>query len=392
MRKILAITTIRSDYDLMSGLYRLVDDDTEMDLKLIVAGAHLSPTYGNTVELIKKDGFEILMEIESLIDSDSQKSRLKTASIMLQNAVDVVTSWQPDLILYAGDREDVLVGGMLGTFLNIPTIHFFGGDHEKDGHTDTVIRHATSKLSTFHVVSIEQHKQRLIRMGESAHRVFVAGSIALDKFVLHRSGTLEETRRLLPESKNLDGYAMVIYHPVDQEKTNAGESFENILLTLKKLEIPAIVSYPNSDPGNHLIIEKITQYEKDPAFLFYKNLNRGTFLSLYKQAMFLIGNSSSGILEAASIPLGVINVGLRQMGRYCGDNVLFCENDRGDIENAVDLLRTKDFQSTVGSMKNPYGDGNSCQKVYEIIKTTDFYKLLRKIEDPLEFNKICTKD
>lgn len=386
MKKILAITTIRSDYDLMSGLYRLLDDDAEIDLKLLVAGAHLSATYGNTVELIRKDGFDILMEIESLIDSDSQKSRLKAASIMLQNAVDVVASWKPDMLLYAGDREDVLVGGMLGAFLNIPTIHFFGGDHEKDGHADTVIRHATSKLSTFHVVSIEQHKQRLIKMGESTDRIFVAGSIALDKFVLHSAATHQEVSQLLPKNKKLDGYAMVIYHPVDQEKNDAGIVFENILLTLKKQGIPAIVSYPNSDPGNHLIIEKIAQYEHDPAFWFYKNLNRETFLSLYKQARFLIGNSSSGLLEAASIPLGAINVGLRQRGRYCGSNVLFCENDKGDIENAVELLLTKDFQSNVATMKNPYGDGNSCQKVYELIKATDFGRMLKKIEDPLELN------
>jgi len=280
----------------------------------------------------------------------------------------------------------VLVGGMLGTFLNIPTIHFFGGDHEKDGHADTVIRHATSKLSTFHVVSIEQHKQRLLKMGEPANRIFVAGSIALDKFVLHRSGTIEETKRLLPGSKKLDGYAVVIYHPVDQEKADAGVSFENILLTLKKSGIPAIVSYPNSDPGNHLIIEKIAQYENDPAFWFYKNLNRETFLSLYKQARFLIGNSSSGILEAASIPLGVINVGLRQRGRYCGDNVLFCGNGKEGIEKSIEQILSNAFQENIATMKNPYGDGNSCSKVYEVIRTTDFRTLLKKIEDPLEMS------
>jgi len=179
---------------------------------------------------------------------------------------------------------------------------------------------------------------------------------------------------------------MVIYHPVDQEKADAGACFESILLALKKSGIPAIVSYPNSDPGNHLIIEKISQYENDPAFWFYKNLNRETFLSLYKQARFLIGNSSSGILEAASIPLGVINVGLRQKGRYCGDNVLFCDNSKDDIEKSVSKLLSTAFQKNIAEMKNPYGDGNSCEKVYELIRTTDFSKLLKKTEDPLEMN------
>jgi len=384
MRKILAITTIRSDYDLMSGLYRLLNDASDIDLKLLVAGAHLSATYGNTVELIKKDGFNILLEVENLIDANSQKSRLKTASILLQNSIDMVASWKPDLILYAGDREDVLIGGMLGVFLNIPTIHFFGGDHEKDGHADTIIRHATSKLSTFHVVSIEKHKQRLLRMGEPANRIFVAGSIALDKFVMHRSRTFEEIRMLLPEGKKLNGYAMVIYHPVDQEKEDAGIYLENILLALTKLEIPAVISYPNSDPGNHLIIDMIAKYESDPAFWFYKSLDRETFLSLYKNSKFLIGNSSSGILEAASIPLGVINVGLRQKGRYCGNNVLFCENGKEEIEKSIEKILSAILQNEIAEMKNPYGGGDSCNKVYKLIKMTNFSKFLKKTEDPLE--------
>ena len=384
MMKILAITTIRSDYDLMSGLYKLLDNDCEIDLKLLVAGAHLSEAFGKTVNLINSDGFEILAEIESLINADTRKSRLKTASIMLQNSVDIVAHWNPDLILYAGDREDVLVGGMLGTFLGIPTIHFFGGDHEKDGHTDTVIRHATSKLSTFHIVSIAEHRDRLIKMGEPIDRILVAGSIALDKFVRHNIDVSENIKDLIPRDKNLDGYAMVIYHPVDQEKENAGAYFENILLELKNAKIPAVISHPNSDPGNHLIAEMIAKYEHDVNFWFYKNLGRDHFLSLYKNARFLIGNSSSGILEAASIPLGVINVGMRQYGRYCGDNVIFCDSDRHSIALSLNKLLSPEFQKVVAKTKNPYGTGKSCQNVYEFIKTTDFKAKQLKIEDPLE--------
>lgn len=385
MKKILAISTIRSDYDLMSALYKLLNDDDDIDLKILVSGAHLSSNYGNTVNQIKNDGFDILVEIESLIDADTHKSRIKTASIMLQSSIDIVALWKPDLILYAGDREDVLVGGMLGTFLNIPTVHFFGGDHEQDGHADTVIRHATSKLSTFHVVSIEQHKQRLIKIGEPEKRIFVAGSIALDRFVRYSLSGQLEVSQLLPKEMTLQGYAMVIYHPVDNE--NPGICFENILLSLKKLGIPAVVSYPNSDPGNHLIVEKIKLYEHDPAFWVYKNLSRDIFLSLYKQAKFLIGNSSSGILEAASIPLGAINVGKRQQGRFCGSNVIFCDNDRPHIERTISLMMSASVKASIGAMKNPYGDGNSCSKVYDFIKETDFQGMLQKVEDPLEIRE-----
>ena len=383
-KKILAITAIRSDYDLMSGLYRLLDKDPDTDLQLLVAGAHLSAAYGNSVGLIKKDGFTILMEIESLISADSPKSRLKSASILLQNAIDVVARWQPELIIYAGDREDVLIGGLLGAFLAIPTVHFFGGDHSKDGHTDTVIRHATSKLSTFHVVSAEQHKQRLIKLGEAPERIAVTGSIALDKFIEASHAPAQDIHSIAPQGKQLDQYAMLIFHPVDQEKQQAAAIFEAILLTLKKSGIPAIVSYPNTDPGNHLIIEKIKQYEHAPHFWFYTNLERSTFLSLYRQARFLIGNSSSGILEAASIPLAVINVGLRQKGRYCEGNVLFCETGADAIEAAITQAISPEFQSSVKKINNPYGAGNSCTQAFTVLKTTDFAGMLKKTEDPLD--------
>ncbi|PRC91477.1 UDP-N-acetylglucosamine 2-epimerase [Solimicrobium silvestre] len=387
MKKILALTSIRSDYDLMSGLYELLNADPEIDLQLLVSGAHLSATFGTTVELIKKDGFKILIEIESLINADTQKSRLKTASILLQNAIDVVAGWQPDLILFAGDREDVLVGAMLGVFLAIPTVHFFGGDHEKDGHADTAVRHATSKLATFHVVSIEQHKQRLMKMGESAQRIAVVGSIALDKFVQLSSKKPIQPSTIFPPDKSLNNYALVIYHPIAEgryDTMRAGIIFSTILSTLKKMGIPAIVSYPNSDPGNHLIIEQILKHETDPDFWFYKNLERDVFLSLFKQAQFLIGNSSSGILEAASLPLSVINVGERQKGRYCGNNVVFCGNEASEIEQAVNLVMTPDFQASMMKGRNPYGDGNSCKTAYALIKSTDFNQILKKTEDPLE--------
>jgi len=384
MKKILALSSIRSDYDLMSGLYRLLASDPEIDFRVLVSGVHLSQSYGLSISHIRADNLEILAEIESLIDGDSLSSRLKTASIFLQCAIDIVANWAPDLILYAGDREDVLIGAMLGTYLRIPTIHFFGGDHEKDGHSDTMVRHAASKLSTAHVVSIEEHRNRLMAIGESPDRIFVAGSIALDKFITHRSDAGASLQNIIPSEKKLDNYAMVIFHPVDGEKDEAGKQFLSILQALDSKGIPACVSYPNSDPGNHSIINIIRRYEGRKGFWFYKNLDRDTFLSLYKKARFLIGNSSSGIQEAASIPIGVINVGMRQKGRYCGKNVIFCEAESTEIETAITKVLSKEFLEIVANIKNPYGDGNSCYRAYAYLKETDFWKLREKIEDPLD--------
>ncbi len=328
-------------------------------------------------------GTGLLGEIESLIDGDSPRSRLKSASILLQSAIDLVSNWNPDLILFAGDREDVLIGGMLGTYLRIPTVHFFGGDHEFDGHADTPIRHATSKLATAHVVSIEEHRQRLISMGEESSRIFVSGSIALDKFAQTKLMSKQELFARLPQGKSIEGYALLIYHPVDGEEHLAGVHFQNILLSLRELGVPVAGSYPNTDPGHSRIVDMIRRHEAEPDSWFFMNLDREWFLSLYKHARFIIGNSSSGILEAASIPLPAVNVGLRQKGRLAGDNVIFCDSDRTSIRDGITRALQPAFRENVARMKNLYGDGQSAIKAYNYIRRTDFSAMQLKTEDPL---------
>ncbi len=384
MKKILAITSIRSDYDLMSSLYRLLADDPEIEFKLLVSGAHLSPTYGQSVELIERDGFDILLAIETLIDANSRKSRLKTASLFLQNALDTVARYRPDIILLAGDREDVIMGALLGGFLEIPTIHFYGGDHVQDGHIDNPVRHATSKLATAHMVCLEEHRQRLVRMGESPERIFTIGSIALDRFVGHLCQSSEHLRQILGIRTGFDAFATLIFHPVAEEQECCHLIFDNILQALKSKGISTFVSAPNTDPGNKNILGVLERYRNDPAFYFYKNLDRDTFLSIYKNSRFLIGNSSSGILESASVPLPVINVGLRQQGRRANPNVIFCDTTLDAILAAIETATSNRFISGLRGIKNIYGDGQSARRAFEIIKTVDFRRLLYKKEDPLE--------
>jgi UDP-hydrolysing UDP-N-acetyl-D-glucosamine 2-epimerase len=367
----------------MSGVYKVLHEDPTVDFRLLVGGAHLSPRFGRSVQLVYREGLHVLGEIESLVDGDAPRSRLKTAAIFLQSAVDMVSNWNPDLIIFAGDREEVLVGGLLGTYLHIPTVHFFGGDHELDGHADTRIRHATSKLATAHVVAIEEHKRRLIAMGEEPERIFVCGSVALDKFVQVASLSNEELRSRMPSGKVLDGYALLIYHPVDGEEHLAGLHFESIVQALKAHRIPIVGSYPNSDPGNSAILEAIYRHEQEPGCWFFKNLDRQWFLSLYRGASFIIGNSSSGILEAASIPLPAINVGTRQRGRLAGENVIFCDSDREDIGRAIELASRPSFRESIARMQNPYGDGHSVLRAYDYLKRTDFQSMRPKVRDPL---------
>ena len=383
MRRLLGFTGIRSDYDLMSGLYRRLAAETAMDFKLIVGGAHLSKTYGYSLDLIRADGISVLATIESLIDSDSISSRLKSASIMLQSAVDIVAAWRPDVILYAGDREEVWIGALLGNYLEIPTVHFYGGDHTDSWHIDNPVRHATSKLSTFHVVPTEEHRQRLIAMGESDSRIRVLGSLALDNF---RSGETDAAGKAEEAGANseLGDYALVLFHPDPSENAVAGDICRDILLELGHAGLGAYVGYPNTDAANRGIIAMFSEFASEPRFRFHRALERSTFISLYKRARFIIGNSSSGIIEAASVPIPAINVGLRQRGRLAGRNVIFADTDRDSIRRAIATAQDPAFRASIADMLNPYGDGYSCARAYELIVNTDFSRLLHKTEDPLQ--------
>ena len=384
MRKILGITGIRSDYDLMSGLYRRLAREPGVDFKVLVGGAHLSKTYGYSVDLIRVDGISILAQIESLLDADSASARLKSASIMLHGASDVVAAWRPDVLLYAGDREEVWIGGLLGNYLDIPTIHFYGGDHTDSWHIDNPVRHATAKLSSFHMVAADEHKQRLIALGEQACRIRVVGSLALDNFF-----TPEVAERIafgtgpVPSWRSMGEYALMLFHPDPSEMAVAADMCRSILLELRQAGLGACVGYPNTDAANKGIIKVFSEFHNEPRFIFYPTLERTKFISLYKHARLIIGNSSSGIIEAASIPIPAVNVGQRQRGRLAGRNVIFVDADREAVRRGIAQALEPGFRTSLAGMSNPYGDGHSCDRAFDALMNLDFAKLLHKSEDPL---------
>jgi len=388
MKKILAFSSIRSDYDLMSPLYKLLDNDNDIDFKIIVSGAHLSHSFGYSIDQIKHDNFDILLEIETLLSSDTALSRVKSASILLQNSLETIAKYKPDLMIYAGDREDVLMYSMIGGYLNIPTIHVFAGDHVDDGYIDNPIRHATSKLSTAHFVTLEEHKKRLVRMGEDSNRVHVTGNISLDKFVDFIPLSKKKIQNCFLIKENFENFSLMIFHPVTEELDNVDIYFENILQNLLQRNINTFVSYPNVDPGNQKLLKVIEKYKDNKNFIFYKNLDRDIFMSIYKHSNFIIGNSSSGICESASLKIPAINVGLRQTGRFADRNVMFCSTDYDDIGKSIDKAVSLEFTNSLKNLQNSYGEGDSAKKAYQIIKTIDFKSMIAKVEDPLKVELI----
>lgn len=386
MKRILGMTSIRSDYDLMSGVYRRLARASDVDFKLLVSGAHLSRQFGYSVDLIRKDGLDVLAEVETLISGDSKASRLKTASGLLSSAIDLVRGYRPDMLIYAGDREDVLIGAMLGAFLDIPTAHFFGGDHATDGHVDNPVRHATSKLSTTHFVSIEEHSRRLVSIGEDPHRIHVIGSVALDKFVAEP--WLDCATTLAGISAKPHAYAghplaILIFHPIDQELLLAPDYVRGAVTALVEHGFHVLIGAPNADPGNTTLLEAIHLLARAPEVTFYGNASRMHFVNLMRHAKIMVGNSSAGLLEAASVNLPVINIGQRQRGRLCGRNVVFCDGDITSFRRALAQIQEDKFCETMRELVNPYGDGQSEARAVDLLKKIDFYALLRKKEDPL---------
>lgn len=379
--RILSITGNRADYDLMSYLYRYFNQDPDIEFGLVVTGGHLTANYGSSVEDIKKDGNHVAAEIEDILDSRYTGSRAKATGILIQSLTDAVRNFHPDILIAAGDREDVLAMAVVALYTQIPFLHFFAGDHEDSGHVDNLARHAASKIATAHFVSCEEHKNRLLAMGEEETRIYNIGSVALDKFKEEPVLSAEDVMKTLG-LQGFENYALLIYHP-PAEIVGENLEIEAILRTLAEKGIKTVVSYPNTDFNNHAILEKYALYKDNPNFFFYKNLERNLFVNLYRHAMFQIGNSSSGVLEAASIPIPVVNVGSRESGRGNTENVIFVPDYRKGLSEAIETAMSGEYRESIKNIKNIFGDGISSKRAWELIKKVDFTRIILKKYDPL---------
>ena len=365
-RLILGVTGIRSDYDIMSSVYKAVDADDRLDLQVLVTGAHLSDAYGRTVEEIRSDGFVIADEVESLINGDQDTSRVKGLAIQLQGMVQSVARIQPDMLLVLGDREESITTALLGAYLNIPVAHVAGGDRVI-GNVDDQVRHAVTKLAHIHFPTNEESKQRILGLGEQEFRVFNLGNPGLDRLLqvpeLDDNSLSDRVGFQISEDEPL---IMVIQHVISTEIDNAYQQMRTTLEAVEVLDVNTVIIYPNSDAGGQQIIQAISEFEGLPNIHTAKNIPRFEFVNLMRRASCLLGNSSAGILEAPLLKLPVVNVGNRQKGRLHAENVTFVPHDKDDIIKAVQrALSDLKYLEEVRRCKNPYGDGNSSTKIAE---------------------------
>jgi GDP/UDP-N,N'-diacetylbacillosamine 2-epimerase (hydrolysing) len=379
-RKILGVTGIRSEYDIMSSVFNAISSHQNLNLQLVVTGAHLSEAYGETINEIKRDGFEIVDEIESLINGDRDSSRASGLAIQLQGLIQTVARIRPDILLVLGDREESITTALVGTYLNIPVIHIGGGDRVI-GNADDQIRHAVTKLAHLHLVTNKESEQRVLQLGEQAFRVFNVGNPGLDRFFSMPQLTLPELSKSInfhiDENEPL---LLLIQHPLSTEIEHAYKQMKISLEAISDLGIKTILSYPNSDAGSQQMIRAIQEFESLPNLFVAKNIPRLEFINLLRRTTCLLGNSSAGILEAPLLKIPVVNIGNRQKGRLHANNVQFVPHNKSQIISAIkQAVFDKNYRDTVYNCENPYGDGQSSKRIADIIATVSLdEKLLIK--------------
>jgi UDP-hydrolysing UDP-N-acetyl-D-glucosamine 2-epimerase len=394
-RRIGVVTTSRADYSHLYWPLKELAANPKVNLGLFTLGAHHSPEFGHTINEIVRDGFPIVSRIECLLSSDSDTGMAKTIGLAMLGLADALTAWRPDLLLLIADRYEMLAPASVALALRIPVAHIEGGEISQ-GAIDDAVRNALTKLAHIHFTSTETARRRVIAMGEEPWRVHHAGAPSLDHLTrskLHSRAELEARLSSLAghEVKIQKPTVLVAFHPVTilKETTAEAEEFFAALETLDK-NVQLFFVYPNADAGSRALIDLTTALKKHRASLgdgqeteVFVNLDPITYWSLMSQVDLMIGNSSSGIMEAASFALPVVNVGIRQQGRERARNIIDVAAARLEITAAIQKALSKDFRATLAGMENPYGNGTAADKIAAVLATVDLNNLLIKAPTPL---------
>ena len=364
-RTIAVITTSRADYGHLYWPLRDLSNHESVDLRIIALGPHLSPEFGNTIQEIEKDGFQIASRVECLLSSDTDVGMAKTIGLATLSLADLLGQMRPDLLLLIADRYEMLAPACVALALRIPIAHIEGGE-VSEGAIDDAVRNALTKMSHIHFTSTFAARERVIAMGEEEWRVHRSGAPSLDHLRRRLLLTREEVERKL----GLDlrqPTILVVYHPVTIARDTLQEA-DTLFEALASLPDQLLFCYPNADAGSRGLIERTKSFLADGARgKIFTNLDAVTYWSLLRHVDMLVGNSSSGIMETASFSLPTINVGLRQQGRERARNVL--DADPAAIVEAVTKARTSEFRRSLHGMTNPYGDGYSSDTIVKVLTT-----------------------
>ena len=380
-RRIGVVTTSRADYSHLYWPLRELAARADVELGVLALGPHLSPEFGTTIREIERDGFPIVARIECLLSSDTDTGMAKTLGLAILSLADALTAWRPDLLLLTADRYEMLAPAAVALTLRIPIAHIEGGEVSQ-GAIDDQVRNALTKMAHLHFTSTELARQRVIAMGEEPGRVHRAGAPSLDH--LRRSKLLDrsdlETRLdLRLKSPSI----LAAWHPVTIVRDTNSEA-DAFFSALTQASGQLSFVYPNTDAGSYALIERTRSLAATRADThIFVNLDAPTYWSLLGQVDAMIGNSSSGIMEAASFGLPVVNVGMRQQGRERPRNVIDVTADANAISDALKQALDPAFRAELRGMVNPYGDGTAAEIIARVLAETPLERLLIKEPAPI---------
>lgn len=382
MRRIAVVTTSRADYGHLYWPMRDIQAHPELTLDLIVMGAHLSETFGETIDVIRADGFEITAALDCLDPEDSDEGMARTIAEATAKLTPVLAKLRPDLLLLIADRYEMLAPASVALALRIPIAHIEGGDIS-EGAVDDAVRNALTKLSHLHFTPTDEARRRVLSMGEESWRVTRSGAPSLDHLLrstLPDRSTLESTLG----QKLTDRVCVVAYHPVTLQEDTTGEA-DALFDALSTWDGQIVFCFPNADVGSSVLVDSTHDFCRDRGSArLYVNLDHLTYWALLKHACVMVGNSSSGIMEAPSLQLPCVDIGLRQQGRTRAGNIIHCDPNGADIVTAMRRAVSEEFKAIVGNIQNPYGDGRASERIVQgIVDAPDAQVLLMKHALPL---------
>lgn len=389
MKTVCVITATRAEYGLLKNIIKLIEEDKELELMLVVTGTHLSKDFGYTVTEIREDKLPISAEIDILEEENGSIGVSKTMGKAFYKFSDFFKNYKSDMLVVLGDRYELLPICACAMNEQIPIAHLCGGE-TTEGAIDDVIRHCITKMSYLHFVSCETYRKRVIQLGEEPERVFNFGDVGVENIVKMKLMDKKTLEKELDFSLDMP-YGVVTFHPVTLEKISALEQLEELLEALKETkDMKFIITKSNADTEgkeiNHRIDEFVKENENCKA---YYSLGLLRYLSAVKHSEFVIGNSSSGIVEAPALGIPTVNIGDRQKGRLQASSILNSEARKSDIIQQIEIARKREFKINIKIEEHPY-KGNNTSKL--IINTIRKFLYIKSIDLKKQFYDLQFKE
>lgn len=378
MQKICVVTGTRAEYGLLYWLMKEIQADNNFQLQTIVTGAHLSPEFGLTYKEIEKD-FNIDKKIEILLSSDTEIAISKSMGLAQISFSEAFEDLRPDALIVLGDRYEIFSASSAAMIAKIPIVHLHGGE-TTEGAFDESIRHCITKMSHLHFTATSEYRNRVIQLGELPERVFNVGGMGIEnikRLKLLNKDEFEKSINFKLSNKNI----LITFHPVTLESQTAQKQFSELLNAVDKLnETHIIFTKANSDTNGRIINQMIDDYvsKNQDKSVSFTSLGQLRYLSALQYVDAMVGNSSSGLIEAPSFKLGTINIGDRQKGRIKASSVIDCEPNLQSILDAFEKLYSNQFQESLEFTQNPYGDGCASIKIIKELKKVSFDNILKK--------------